>query len=107
MVDEPEAASYKATSTAATLFDLRTVIALLFVIYGVMLTLLGLFGDDPAELAKAGGIDINLWTGIGMLVIAGFFGLWLRLSPAVTASAPADPNPDTDSDPVPPSRGGH
>lgn len=103
MVDEPEAAAPKASSAAATLFDLRTVIALLFVIYGVLLTLLGLFDNDPAELAKAGGIDINLWTGIGMLVIAGFFVLWLRLSPAVTASAPPDP----DADPAPPSRAGH
>jgi hypothetical protein len=77
------------TSTA-TLFDLRTVIAVLFGIYGVILTILGLVQEDPDQLAKAGGIDLNLWTGIGMIVVAGIFVTWLLLRPAVTGGRRED-----------------
>jgi hypothetical protein len=75
---------------AAALFDLRTVIAVLFGIYGVMLTVLGLIGSSPEQLDKAGGINLNLWTGIGMLVVAGLFVLWLVLRPS-TVGASDDP----------------
>ena len=50
------------------LFDLRSVIGLLFVVYGVVLTIMGLFFESPVDLAKAGGIDLNLWSGLIMLV---------------------------------------
>lgn len=86
----PEAASEQAPSAAATLFDLRTVIALLFGFYGVVLTILGLIGASPEDMAKSGGIAINLWTGIGMLVLAGLFLLWLRLSPPPTGRSEAE-----------------
>ena len=79
----------KSVSSAA-LFDLRTVIAVLFGIYGVILTILGLLGTSPADLEKAGGIALNLWTGIGMIVIAGLFVAWLLLRPAVTADSADD-----------------
>lgn len=68
-------------SAAATLFDLRTVIAVLFGVYGVILTLLGVFGGSAQDLAKTGGIALNLWTGIGMLVVAAAFVTWQRLRP--------------------------
>ena len=70
-------------SAASQLFDLRTVIAVLFGVYGVILTVMGLFFTSDAELAKAGGIDINLWSGLGMLVVSAFFVLWARLRPLV------------------------
>jgi hypothetical protein len=70
-------------SAASQLFDLRTVIAVLFGVYGVILTAMGLFFTDEAELAKAGGIDINLWSGIVMIVVAALFVLWVRLRPLV------------------------
>ena len=69
--------------TASRLFDLRTVIAVLFGVYGVILMVMGLFFEDEAELAKAGGIDINLWSGIVMLVVVAVFLLWVRLRPLV------------------------
>jgi hypothetical protein len=72
-------------SAASSLFDLRTVIAGLFGVYGVILTLLGLFGGSPEELAKSGGVDLNLWTGIGMLIVSGIFVTWQRLRPTITA----------------------
>ncbi|TQM37893.1 hypothetical protein [Pseudonocardia cypriaca] len=70
-------------SAASQLFDLRTVIAVLFGVYGAILTVMGLFFTTDAELAKAGGIAINLWSGLGMLVAAAFFVLWVRLRPLV------------------------
>jgi drug/metabolite transporter (DMT)-like permease len=65
-------------SAASQLFDLRTVIAVLFGVYGIVLTVMG-----EAELAKAGGININLWSGIGMILAAAFFLVWVRLRPLV------------------------
>jgi drug/metabolite transporter (DMT)-like permease len=70
-----------APGRAAQLFDLRTVIAVLFGVYGVVLTLRGAFATNSAELAKAGGININLWSGIAMLVLAGLFVAWVVLRP--------------------------
>ncbi len=73
-------------STLAALFDLRSVIALLFGVYGVVLTVLGLLGTSRADLDKAGGIDINLWTGLVMLVAAAGFVLWVWLRPPIVVA---------------------
>jgi hypothetical protein len=73
-------------SAASQLFDLRTVIAVLFGVYGIVLTVMGLFTGE-AELAKAGGININLWSGIGMILAAVFFLVWVRLRPLVPPGA--------------------
>ena len=67
-------------SAAARLFDVRRVIGLLFVVYGVIVTLLGLF-DSDAEIAKAQDIRINIWMGLSMLVLGLFFLAWQRLRP--------------------------
>lgn len=77
-----------APSAASALFDLRTVIAVLFAVYGVLLTLLGLFGGSEADLQKAGGINLNLWTGVGMMVVAAIFVTWQRLRPTLTEAPP-------------------
>jgi hypothetical protein len=83
MASQSEGVSRSAT---ATLFDLRSVIALLFVVYGVVLTIRGAAFSNPDEIKKAGGIDINLWTGIVMLVVAAFFITWVLLRPPVVAT---------------------
>ena len=62
-------------SAAARLFDVRRVIGGLFVVYGVIVTLIGLF-DSPAEIDKAEGVRINLWMGLAMLALGGLFLLW-------------------------------
>jgi len=67
-------------SAAARLFDIRLLIGGLFLLYGVMLTVAGLF-TSSTERAKAAGININLWLGLAMLVIGALFVLWLRLRP--------------------------
>ncbi|WP_169978975.1 hypothetical protein [Microbispora sp. H10836] len=70
------------------LFDIRRVIGGLFLVYGVILTVTGLF-DSAQEVQKAEGIRINLWTGIAMLVVGAAFLLWERLRPT-DAPAPSD-----------------
>ena len=67
-------------SAASRLFDLRSMIGGLFVLYGIMLTVAGFF-TSPAELAKAAGININLWMGIAMLIVGVLFLVWWRLNP--------------------------
>lgn len=66
---------------SAILFDLRSVIGLLFVVYGLVLTILGLIGESPEDLAKAGGLALNLWTGLVMLVVGILFYVWAFTKP--------------------------
>ncbi|MDT0350918.1 hypothetical protein RM445_15410 [Pseudonocardia sp. DSM 45834] len=73
---------------AAILFDLRSVIGLLFVVYGLVLTVLGLIGETPEELAKAGGLALNLWMGLSMLIVGIIFYVWAFVKP------PMPPEPD-------------
>ena len=68
-------------SRAASLFDLRWIIALLFGLYGIVVTVMGIGFTTQADLDKAGGINVNLWTGIPMLVVAVLFALWAQLRP--------------------------
>ena len=72
----------------AGLFDIRFVIGGLLGVYGIILILLGLFNATDEELARGDGLNINLWGGIGMLVVAIAFAAWARLRPVVV---PADP----------------
>jgi hypothetical protein len=65
---------------AANLFDLRRIIGGLFVVYGVLLAVLGLF-DSQKEIDKAAGVNINLWAGLGMLVVGLLFIAWALLRP--------------------------
>ncbi len=64
----------------AKLFDLRTFIGVLFVIFGVLVTISGL-APTQAELDKAAGINLALWVGGMMLALGLLFLLWLLLSP--------------------------
>lgn len=52
--------------------DIRFPIGLLFVILGFILAVFGLFTMNDAELyARSLGRNINLWTGLLMLVFGG------------------------------------
>ncbi|MFH8882410.1 hypothetical protein [Streptomyces californicus] len=83
------------SATAARLFDIRRIIGGLFVVYGVIVTVAGLNPSD-ADLEKAEGVHINLWTGLAMLALGLFFLVWMKLRPA---EAPASPEHDQDPDP--------
>ena len=61
--------------------DIRIPIGLLFIILGIILTILGIFTmNDTALYARSLGRNINLWTGILMLV----FGLPMLLVPLMS-----------------------
>ena len=64
-------------------FDIRMFIATLIGIYGIVLVIVGIIGPSEADLKKADGLNINLWAGIGMVVVAALFLLWARLRPVV------------------------
>ena len=78
-------------TTASRLFDLRTIIGALFVLYGLILIIAGLF-DTDAEIAKADGIRINLWLGLAMLVLGALFLLWAYLRPLKIERHPLNEN---------------
>ncbi|MEU6280891.1 hypothetical protein [Streptomyces sp. NPDC047028] len=86
-VSELEARS----ATAARIFDLRRIIGGLFVLYGVIVTIAGIT-DSQSAIDKAQGVNINLWTGIGMLLLGIFFLAWLKLRP--TPPAPPESLPE-------------
>lgn len=76
---EPDRAAE--SSTSSSLFDLRNIIALLFGVYGVVLLVIGLVKSSAEDNAKSGGDNLNLWTGVAMIVVAALFALWVRLRP--------------------------
>jgi hypothetical protein len=64
----------------ANRFDIRRLIGGLFLVYGTVLTLMGIFGSSHVK-NKADGINIDLYTGIGMLVFAGLMLFWAFARP--------------------------
>jgi hypothetical protein len=74
------AGSEKSSSASKRLFDLRWLIAGMFVVYGIILSITGIF-DNQAEITKAAGVRINLWTGIGMFIVGLVFAAWARWRP--------------------------
>jgi hypothetical protein len=76
--DEEEIAAAK----AANRFDIRRLIGGLFVLYGLILVALGLFGSHQIK-HKAAGINVDLYTGLGMLVFGGLMIFWALSRPTV------------------------
>ncbi len=76
--DEDEAEAVR----KANLFDIRRLIGGLFVVYGVILVVLGLVGSHAVK-HKADNINIDLWSGIGILVFAVFMIGWALARPVV------------------------
>ena len=77
--EEAEVDAHRA-ARAARLFDVRRLIGGLFVIYGVILVVLGL-GESDASIDKSAGINVNLYAGLGMLVLGLLFVAWALLRP--------------------------
>ena len=75
------------TARAANWFDVRRIIAGLFFVYGIVLTITGIVGSEHVK-TKAAGVNIDLWTGIGMLVFASLMLTWALLRP--TAPEPEE-----------------
>jgi hypothetical protein len=68
------------TELMAKLFDLRTFTGALFLIFGVIVTIVGL-GASDADIKKAAGINLSLLLGLIMLVMGVFFIAWMLLKP--------------------------
>lgn len=63
------------------LLDLRAWVAAMFFVFGMMLAGYGVFFADAEDLAKAKGTNLDLWTGVGMIVFAVSFAVWLLARP--------------------------
>jgi hypothetical protein len=89
--DQAETGQQQQRRHQAGAFDIRMIIAMLIGIYGVVLVLAGFLGTSDADLQRAGGMNVNLSAGVGMLVVAALFVLWARLRPvAVPDEVEAD-----------------
>jgi hypothetical protein len=84
LIDEAEAAEDERgggrEERAANLFDIRRIIGGLFLLYGLVLLVLG-FGASDADIRRAHGLNVNLAVGIALLVVACFFIAWALLRP--------------------------
>jgi hypothetical protein len=75
---EDDVVTFKNEADASSgLFDLRYLIGGLFTVYGIVLIIASFFVSN----AKAGGIDINLWLGLAMLILGVLFLVWARSRP--------------------------
>jgi hypothetical protein len=84
---QPPDIDEKAAAKAANRFDIRRIIGALFILYGVILTVVGIVGSE-ADKTKAAGINVNLWTGLAMLVFGALMVTWALTRPV----APPDPD---------------
>ena len=81
--DDAEQAPAETRKHTAGAYDVRTVIAGLIGLYGVVLTIMGLVANNADDKAKTGDWNANLWSGIVMIIVAVAFALWLVLRPVV------------------------
>ena len=71
---------------AANRFDIRRIIGGVFILYSLILIALGIFGSAHVK-HKAAGINVDLWTGLAMLVFGALMVFW-------ALSRPTLPDPD-------------
>ncbi|AYD90221.1 hypothetical protein D4740_08825 [Actinomyces sp. 2119] len=72
-----------------SLSDIRAVVAAALGLISIFLLLCAGLAHDPADLARSGGVNANLWSGLALLAIAAGMGLWWFLRP-VQAPSPRD-----------------
>jgi hypothetical protein len=82
MADNEKSTSSPGQHTAGA-FDVRVIIGGLIGTYGIVLVIMGLVNQTDEDLAKADGLNINLWAGLGMIVFGAAFILWARIRPIV------------------------
>lgn len=90
------------TRHTAGAFDIRTFIAALMGMYGVILVLTGIFGaDKTTDGSKAAG-NINLWVGLCLLVFAALMEGWALWRPTVIDEAQLEREKEEQEDDQPP-----
>jgi hypothetical protein len=70
------------TARIANRFDIRRIIGGLFLLYGVILVIVGIVGSDEVK-NKAAGVNVNLWTGLAMLVVGALMVFWALARPVM------------------------
>jgi hypothetical protein len=80
MTSPEERPGESSTDLLAKLFDLRTFTGTLFLIFGVIVTIVGL-GASDADIRKAAGINLSLILGLIMLVMGAIFIAWMLIKP--------------------------
>ncbi len=88
MSDEPMASTGATdedeiqAARAANRFDIRRIIGGVFIVYSLILIALGIFGSHTVK-NKAAGINVDLWTGLAMLVFGALMIFWALARPTV------------------------
>ena len=77
--DTPDIDEAKA-ARMANRFDIRRIIGGLFLLYAAILIVAGLVGSEEVK-TKASGINVDLWTGLAMLVVGVLMVAWALLRP--------------------------
>ena len=80
MTTPEERPGERATDPLALLFDIRSFTGSLFLIFGVIVTIVGLNASE-ADIKKAAGVNLSLIIGLVMLGTGVVFVAWLLLSP--------------------------
>jgi hypothetical protein len=79
--DAPYGDETRVKRHTAGAFDIRNFIGALLGLYGVILTLLGIFADKAYD--KTGNVNANLYAGIVLLLISAAFITWARVKPII------------------------
>ena len=75
------------TRRTAGAFDIRTFIAGLMALYGVILVLTGIFGANEVTSGAKAPDNVNVYVGIGLLVFAAAMQGWAMWRPTVVDEA--------------------
>ena len=67
------------TRHSAGALDIRNIIGALLGVYGVILLVMGIFGDPEDD--KTGDVNANLWAGLALIIVSVVFIAWARLRP--------------------------
>ena len=69
-----------------SLTDIRAVITGALGLIGLYLVVCSVLFNSADEMDKTGGINANLWAGLGLLAIAAGMGLWWWIKPTPSGS---------------------
>ena len=79
--NESSKSTAKPAVQSAGAFDIRSIIGGLLGLYGVILTVVGLWFTSTDDKAKSDGENLNLIVGVGLLVFAALMIGWVVLRP--------------------------
>jgi len=80
MTSPEERPGEQSTELLAKLFDIRSFTGALFLIFGVIVTIVGL-GASDSDIQKSAGLNLALLLGPIMLALGAMFIVWLLIKP--------------------------